>query len=120
VGEGEFDVCNRQHDNAAVVFGEQIRRLAGILAFDEWIRVVGNVVAHEIGHTLGFGHVLRDEYEPAERALYVELMLDGHTMGELRRPHRFIVEQTNCDSDASLVLRRIERPRIVCGAAMQR
>lgn len=96
IGEGEYDPCNGQYDNAAVIFGEQIRRLGGSYTFDEWVLVFANVVAHETGHMLGYGHVTRDELPEAGRSLYVELMLDGHTMSELRREQRFVIDQTNC------------------------
>lgn len=115
VGEGDYDVCNRQHDNAAVIFGDELRDLGGRFLFDEWVNVFANVTAHEIGHTLGFGHVSRDEVGDVGRSLYVELMLDGHTMTELRREHRFLIDQTNCPQ-SGLFGKRVETiPVISCG-----
>lgn len=101
IGEGEYDPCNRQTDNAALIFGERLNQLSGAYTFDEWVNVFANVCAHEIGHTLGFGHVVRSELDSSERALFVELMLDRHTMSEMRQPHKFIVEQDNCPADAN-------------------
>jgi hypothetical protein len=114
VGEGEYDTCNRQHDNAAVIFGEELHRLGRAYPFDEWVNVFANVTAHEIAHTLGFGHVSRDEVAETGRSLYVELMLDGHTMSELRREHRFLVDQTNCPPDGLLSKRIDVYPIITC------
>lgn len=96
IGEAEYDPCNRQHDNAAIVFGERIRRLGGTYSFYEWGMVFANVCAHEVGHTLGYGHVTREEAADAERPFAVEVMLAHHTMAEMRRPQRFIADQTNC------------------------
>ncbi len=96
IGEGEYDPCNKYHDDAAIIFGEQIRRLGGPRSFDEWAFMFANVTAHEIGHMLGFGHISRDQQSQAQRSLYVELMLDGHTIDELQREQRFVVAQTNC------------------------
>ena len=96
VGEGEYDPCNTQHDNVAVIFGEQVRRLGGVLSFDEWVMVFANITAHEIGHTLGYGHVARADLSGTGRPAFVELMLDGHTLGELCTEQRFTAGQSNC------------------------
>jgi hypothetical protein len=96
VGEGEYDPCNKQHDNVAVIFGEQIRRIGGVLSFDEWVLVFANITAHEIGHTLGYAHIARSELAVTGRSVFVELMLDGHTLGELRSEQRFTAGQVNC------------------------
>ncbi|UCC30321.1 MAG: hypothetical protein JSU86_19240 [Phycisphaerales bacterium] len=115
IGEGEYDVCNRQHDNAAVIFGERVLRLGAAYTFDEWVLVFANLTAHEIAHTLGYAHVSRDESPEAERSYFVELMYDGHTMEEMRREQRFLVDQTNCPADSPANLRRVEYPTITCG-----
>jgi hypothetical protein len=99
IGEGEYDPCNRFHDDAAIIFGEQIRRLGGPYTFDEWVTMFANVTAHEIGHMLGYGHVERSD--EATRSLYVELMLAGHTISELQREQRFVVSQDNCTKNAT-------------------
>ncbi len=100
LGEGEYDPCNRQLDNAAVIFGERLAQLgSAAYSFDEWVLLFANTCAHEIAHTLGFAHVARAESWEPGRSLYVELMLDAHTMDEMRRQQRFIVPQTNCPED---------------------
>lgn len=114
VGEGEFDPCDRDEDNTAVVYGEQLRQLAGVLSFDEWVLIFANVTAHEVGHMLGYGHVNRDEYQPPSRSLFVELMLNGHTINELTRQQRFMEDQTNCPDLSRPTARRIERPILAC------
>lgn len=116
IGEAEYDVCNRQHDNVAVIFGEQVRRLGAAYTFDEWVLVFANLTAHEIAHTLGYAHVPRDESPEVERSYFVELMYDGHTMEEMRREQRFLTDQTNCPADSPINLRRAEYPTITCGA----
>ncbi len=97
VGEAEYDPCNNQHDNTAVIYGEEIRQLNGTATFDEWVAIFANITAHEIAHTLGYNHVDRRTFiAAADRPLYVELMLDGHTIRQLRSEQRFMVEQNIC------------------------
>jgi hypothetical protein len=96
IGRGNFDPCNEYESDEALIFGEQIRRLGEGYTLDEWVTLFANVCAHEASHTFGFGHVSRDQIDPEARALYVELMLDGHTVAEMRRTQRMIHGQTNC------------------------
>lgn len=115
IGEGEYDPCNRQRDNAAILFGERLYALGNGYTYDEWVNVFANTCAHEIGHTLGFGHVLRADHPDTGRSIYIELMLDGHTMAELRREARFVFELTNCPDDFMQTGKRLDDPAITCG-----
>ncbi len=112
IGQGEYDPCDRQDDNVALIFGERIRELSSVYTFDEWVNVFANVCAHEIAHTLGYGHILREDRSDTERSAFVELMLDRHTMAEMRRPHRFVAEQSNC------TIQPIAGPRTVSGSTI--
>jgi len=99
IGEAEYDPCNRQNDNVAVIFGERIRRLGAGYTFEEWVHVFANVCAHEIGHTLGYGHISREEMADADETSAIELMLSHHTMAEMRTAQRFVADQTYCPDD---------------------
>ena len=114
IGEGEFDPCNRRHDNVAVIYGAEILWQGGTNTFEQWVHIFANVTAHEIGHTLGFGHIDREQISLSDRSLFVELMLNGHTMDELRRSQRFVIEQDNCPSDLLRSRRPEEYPIITC------
>lgn len=115
VGEGEYDPCNVQHDNAAILFGERLLSLGDAYTYEEWVNVFANICAHEIGHTIGYGHIPRDERPDTGRSLYVELMLSGHTMAELRRSQRFVAaDHTNCPLDSREKVRSVDAVAVTC------
>ncbi len=97
IGRGKYDPCDRHSDDSAVIFGEQIRRLGNGYSLDEWVTLFANVCTHETAHTFGYGHVTRSERSDHARGAYVELMLEAHTMTEMRRPQRMLSGLTACD-----------------------
>jgi hypothetical protein len=114
IGEAEYDPCDRQDDNTAIIYGERIRVLGSAFTFDEWVNVFANVTAHEIGHTLGYGHIARENRPEPERSLFVELMLDRHTMDEMRRMHRFIGNQSYCPAGGTTTAASVQNSEVIC------
>lgn len=96
IGEAEYDPCDREAGNTAVIYGGAILDLSYPYSVSEWVTIFVNVTAHEVAHTVGFGHVSRSAVVSAGRTGVVELMLDGHTMDEMRQPQRMIAEQDSC------------------------
>lgn len=116
IGEAEYDVCNDDHGDDAIIYGAEILGLGESFTFGEWVMLFSNVIAHEIGHTLGFGHAPRVE----SNAPYVELMLAEHTLEEMLSEQRFMSDMTNCPEEA-IQSRPIDSPRTMgCRAGSSR
>ncbi len=119
VGEGEYDPCNLQRDNAAILFGERLWSLGDAYTYDEWVNVFANITAHEVGHTLGFGHISRADRSDTGRSIYIELMLSGHTMSELRTPQRFLADDSNCPDDSTTLSKRVRAEEVGCSTGVE-
>ncbi len=115
IGEGHYDVCNIEHDNEAVLFGREFLYLGGPYTVDEWAVMFANVIAHEIGHMVGYGHVERGDSADAEHSLFAELMLASHTLDELLSEQRFLSPQTNCPEDTARQRRAEDPGPFLCG-----
>jgi hypothetical protein len=109
IGEGDYDPCNVVRANEAIIFGDEVLALAGPFSVDEWVRMFANVIAHEVGHTLGYGHI--DRAESQGRDLHVELMLAIHTVPEMIRSQRYLADDSNCpvEEDSSAGKRVLSR-----------
>lgn len=116
IGQGEYDPCNLDHDNHAIIFGEAILDLGEERTFDEWVLVFANVTAHEIGHMLGYGHVPREIWPASQQPAFVELMMATHTVDEMTRAQRLLSDTSNCPDDHDDAHRsRGVRPVLSCG-----
>lgn len=96
IGQSDFDPCNDREDDAAVIWGGALAAYMPPLSYDQWVNVVANTTAHEIGHTLGFTH---PSEETVARLLPVpseEIMRATVKPSELSGEQRFLIEQTTC------------------------
>jgi len=116
IGQGEYDPCNVEHDNQAIIFGSEILALGDDRPFDEWVMVFANVTAHEIGHMLGYGHVPRVFYSAPQHPEFVELMMATHTVEEMKQSQRLLSDESNCPDagDASAPMRRDRVTTLTC------
>jgi len=96
IGQSSFDPCNAHGDDSAVIWGGALASRMPPLTFDQWVNVVANTTAHEIGHTLGFTHpdeatVARMLPQPS-----AEIMRANVKPSELAGEQYFLLEQHTC------------------------
>jgi len=115
IGQGEYDPCNVQRDNEALVFGEGLAALGGPFDYDEWVLIFANVTAHEIGHTVGFNHTARHFGGDLGRSLFVELMYAHHTVDEMLREQRVLSDDGFCPDTGASARQRFEPGVLTCG-----
>jgi hypothetical protein len=101
IGQAIYDPCDRYSGDAGIIYGDEILQTGGPFHFGGWVAMFANVTAHEIAHTLGYGHVERRLNDGVERPLYVELMLAIHTIPEMISPQRYLADDGNCPGTAS-------------------
>ncbi|HRX85915.1 MAG TPA: hypothetical protein P5572_12930 [Phycisphaerae bacterium] len=100
IGQSDFDPCNAHPDDAAVIWGGALATRMPPLAYDQWVNVIANTTAHEIGHTLGFTHpseesVARMLPQPSE-----EIMRANVKPAELAGLQYFLLQQETCPGEA--------------------
>jgi hypothetical protein len=100
IGQSDFDPCNEHADDAAVIWGGALARRMPPLSFAQWVNVVANTTAHEIGHTLGFTHPSEDTVARMLPDPTAEIMRANVKPAELAGPQSFLVPQETCPGHA--------------------
>ncbi|MCB9851378.1 MAG: hypothetical protein H6817_11815 [Phycisphaerales bacterium] len=96
IGQSDFDPCNAHEDDEAIIWGGALATYMPPMSFEQWVNVVANTTAHEIGHTLGFTH---PSEETVARLLPIpseEIMRATVKPSELSGEQRFLIEQNTC------------------------
>ncbi len=108
IGQSDYDACNANPDDAALIWGGAIATRVGSATYDQWINAIANTTTHEIGHTLGFFHPTADTFGRPLPIPADEIMQANVTVSSLLSPQRFIVEQDTCPSNPAASYRLID------------
>ena len=115
IGQAIYDPCDKYSGDSGIIYGDELLQTGGPFYFHEWVTMFANVTAHEIAHTLGYGHVERQLTSAADRPLFVELMLAIHTVPEMISSQRYLAEDGNCP-DATTTAKSFDPPTdFICG-----
>ncbi|MCP4592656.1 MAG: hypothetical protein GY842_18130 [bacterium] len=103
VGQTKLDRCDLHASATVIVWGGTLLNLGDEHTFEQWVNVLANIAAHEIGHTVGFFHpdaVLTDLSQHEKDAA---LMLAVHTLSALLGPQEFLIPQETCPEEMERV-----------------
>ena len=101
-GQADYDPCNRNPDDTVTIWAGRLVEAAGEgWGWNEWVNMVANVCAHEIGHTLGFAHPDEDGVFVDENLADRALMLSSHTISSLAGPQAFLIAQITCPASGA-------------------
>jgi len=96
IGQSDFDACNERPDDAAVIWGGALAARIPPLRFEQWVNVVANTTAHEIGHTLGFTHPSEETVAQMLPVPAIEIMRSNVKPSELAGEQAFVLPQQTC------------------------
>ncbi len=101
IGQSDYDMCNDDPDDSAIVWVGVLVRHVSNATFTEWVNIVANTTTHEIGHTLGFTHPTEESVGRMLPIPEEEVMRANVTVAQLKTEQNFIIEQDTCPAVAS-------------------
>jgi hypothetical protein len=97
VGQADYDPCNLYANDVAVIWaGELLAATGPGWSRSAWVNILANVCAHEIGHTLGFGHPDTPDKPIGPPLADQAIMVSAHTIYALAEPMEFTLSQDTC------------------------